>query len=60
MSAEAAKLPDPLLVRYFRAGLLAAVRRVRVAARTRDVTVTFATHSDHWLHLPDIGWVPTA
>ena len=57
-SKAALKLPDPLLVRLWRAGSLATVKRVQIDPQ-RNITVHFTGPADPqvFICLPDIGWV---
>lgn len=52
-------LPDPLLVRLYQEGLLAAVAAVHIEPTTRDVLIRFKDDSTLlFLFLEDVGWVP--
>ncbi len=56
--AEALKLPDSLLVRYFRGGEIEKVKRVQV--KDTLVTVQVGARTDHWRDLGGgLGFVPT-
>jgi len=56
---EALKLPDPLLVRYFRAGKIDDIAAVAEDANSRDITVTLTDGTvERWQYLGDLGWIP--
>lgn len=56
---HALKLPDPLLVRYYRNGKLDAITRVMEVKTTRAITVTLRGGlREKWSYLQDIGWIP--
>jgi hypothetical protein len=57
---EALRLPDPLLVRFFREGKINDIRKVVLDA-DRNVTVHMKNLKAplHFIHLVDVGWVPT-
>ena len=60
-NAEALKLPDPLLVRFYRSGEIEKITSVTVATKTRDVTIQLGPdHTERFKYLADIGWVPDA
>jgi hypothetical protein len=53
----ALKLPDALLVRYYREGRIEKVRKVAQNRRTKAVTVTLEDGTvDKWKHVSD--WIP--
>lgn len=56
---EALRLPDPLLVRFFRAGRIDDITKVELD-KQRNVTVQLASQANpvRFIHLPDVGWVP--
>lgn len=57
-NTEALKLPDPLLVRYYREGRIEQIVTVReMPERDLDVTLQDGT-VDQWKNLKDLGWVP--
>jgi hypothetical protein len=57
-NAEMLKLPDQLLVRYFRAGELDAVQAVQ--EQDGDLTITLNQRTDYWRDLGGgLGYVPT-
>jgi hypothetical protein len=54
---KALKLPDALLVRYYREGRIEKVRKVAQNRRTKAVTVTLEDGTvDKWKHVSD--WIP--
>jgi hypothetical protein len=56
-NAEALKLPDQLLVRYFRAGEIDEVKKV--ASKETRVEVHVSGRVDHWSDLGGgLGYVP--
>lgn len=56
---EALKLPDPLLVRLYREGLLDAVSKVETEKDTRNIRVEVADRPPmKFLYIQDIGWIP--
>jgi hypothetical protein len=58
-NAEALKLPDQLLVRYYRQGKIDDVKIVAENPKTRDVIVTLKSGVvDKWKYLVDLGWIP--
>jgi hypothetical protein len=58
-NAEALKLPDQLLVRYYRHGKIDDVSRVVQNKKTRDIRVTRKDGAvDEWKYLVDLGWIP--
>lgn len=60
-NAEALKLPDPLLVRFYRSGEIEKITKVSIAKKTRDVTIELGPdRTEHFKHLADVGWVPDA
>ncbi len=57
----ALKLPDQLLVRYFRQGTIDAILRVQETEKTRDIIVTLKDGTiEKWKYLIDLGWIPDA
>jgi len=59
MNRNALKLPDPLLVRYYRDGKIEDVQRVKEDKATRAIAVTLKGKVvERWQYLQDIGWVP--
>ncbi len=59
MNRAALKLPDQLLVRYFRQGTIDDVKRVVEDKKTRDLAVTLNSGSiEKWKYLADLGWIP--
>lgn len=61
MNQVALKLPDQLLVRYFRQGTIDHVERVVEKKKTRDIEVTLAGGAvEKWRYLADLGWIPDA
>ena len=61
MNRAALKLPDQLLVRYFRQGTIDNVQRVVEDKKTRDVAVTLTSGTtERWKYLADLGWIPDA
>jgi hypothetical protein len=57
----ALKLPDQLLVRYFRQGTIDAIARVDQTRKTRDIAVTLKSGAiEKWKYLRDLGWIPDA
>jgi hypothetical protein len=55
---QALKLPDPLLVRYYREDRIDLITRV-TRLRGGDIEVTLSSGAvEHWQHLKDLGWVP--
>ena len=60
MNRVALKLPDQLLVRYFRQGQIEDVKRVTENKKTRDIVVTHKSGAvDRWKYLIDLGWIPS-
>lgn len=58
-NTEAVKLPDPLLVRYYKEDRIDAVKKVHQHKETRLVTVTMKDGTiDRWNYLTDVGWIP--
>lgn len=56
---EALKLPDPLLVRLYRDGVIDLIERVETEDATRNVVVTIRDRTPmRFLHLADVGWIP--
>jgi hypothetical protein len=54
----ALKLPDPLLVRLYREGILDEVARVETEKTTRDITVKLrAGRLLRFLYIKDLGWI---
>ena len=54
---NALKLPDALLVRYYREGRIEKVRKVAQDRRTKAVTVTLEDGAvEKWRHVSD--WIP--
>ncbi len=61
MNRAALKLPDQLLVRYFRQGTIDAIARVAESKKTRDIAVTLRGGTvEKWKFLTDLGWIPDA
>ncbi|HEX3818603.1 MAG TPA: hypothetical protein VHW03_09975 [Chthoniobacterales bacterium] len=61
MNRAALKLPDQLLVRYFRQGTIDAIARVCENRKTRDVIVRLKDGAiEKWKYLTDLGWIPDA
>lgn len=58
-SSEALRLPDPLLVRFHRAGRLDEIAKVEEDAQ-RNITVHLRGRAEpiRFMHLQDMGWVP--
>ncbi len=58
-NTEALRLPDPLLVRVFRAGRINDIRKVEID-KARNVTIHFKGKAAacRFIHLADVGWVP--
>lgn len=57
--AAALRLPDPLLVRYYRDGKIDNVQKVEIETKTRNVSVTLRGGGiEKWKYLVDIGWIP--
>lgn len=58
-NTEALRLPDPLLVRFFRAGRIEDVRKVEIDTE-RNVTIHLkgVKAPCRFIHLVDVGWVP--
>lgn len=57
----ALKLPDQLLVRYFRQGTIDNVVAVKQQKKTRDIAVKLASGAiEKWKYLRDLGWIPDA
>ncbi len=58
-NTEALRLPDPLLVRIYRAGRINDVVKVDLDDK-RNVTIRLrgVKHPVHFIHLEDVGWVP--
>jgi ribosomal protein S8 len=60
-NAEALKLPDQLLVRYYRQGQIQDIKVVVKNNKTRDIRVTLKSGgTDKWRYLIDLGWIPDA
>ena len=58
-NSEALKLPDQLLVRYYRQGKVDDIQRVVENTKTRDFIVTLKSGAvDNWQYLVDLGWIP--
>jgi hypothetical protein len=58
-NTEALKLPDPLLVRYFREDRIDKIKSVAEDATTRNITVKLRGGAvEKWQHLADLGWIP--
>jgi hypothetical protein len=59
LNPEAMKLPDPLLVRFYRNGDIEKIQRVEIEEKTRHVTVKLRGLGEplRFLHLVDVGWV---
>lgn len=59
-NTEALRLPDPLLVRLFREGLIEDIRKVDLD-KDRNVTVHLKGKKAplHFTNLVDVGWVPS-
>jgi hypothetical protein len=57
---EALKLPDPLLVRFYRDQKVDKITKVDINDKTRDVIVALGKHVERFKYLVDIGWVPEA
>ena len=58
---QAMKLPDPLLVRYYRDAKIDAISKVVITKNTRAITVTLRGGVvERWSYLKDIGWIPDA
>jgi hypothetical protein len=55
---EALKLPDPLLVRFYRDQKIEKITKVEVDDKTRHVTITLGKVTEHFSYLADIGWIP--
>jgi hypothetical protein len=61
MRNAALKLPDQLLVRYFRQGTADNIKHVVEDKKTRDITVTLESGAiEKWKYLRDLGWIPDA
>lgn len=58
-NTEALRLPDPLLVRFFRAGRIDDITKVSIDKK-RNVTVHLEGRAApiRFNHLADVGWVP--
>lgn len=57
LNAQAIKLPDPLLVRYYREDKIERIKKVAQNARTKAVTVTLLDGTiEKWKHVSD--WLP--
>lgn len=58
-NTEALRLPDPLLVRFFRAGRIDDISKV-VIDKERNVSVILKGRAAPmtFTHLVDVGWVP--
>lgn len=56
---EALRLPDPLLVRFFRAGRIEDITKVELD-KERNVTIHLTGQPEplRFMHLKDVGWVP--
>lgn len=60
-NAEALKLPDPLLVRYYREGRIEKIAKVAKRPKSRDLIVTLRGGAvERWQYLTDLGWIPDA
>lgn len=60
-NSAALKLPDQLLVRYYRQGKTDDIQRVVENKKTRDVSVTLKSGLiEKWKYLVDLGWIPRA
>jgi hypothetical protein len=57
-NTQALKLPDPLLVRYYRDQKIDKITNVDIDDKTRDVTITLGKHKERFKYLADIGWIP--
>lgn len=59
INSEALRLPDPLLVRFYRAGHIEDITKVELD-KQRNVTVHLASQVEpvKFIHLEDVGWVP--
>lgn len=56
---EALKLPDPLLVRLYRDGLIDLIEQVTTEEGTRNIVVNVRDRTPmRFLHLGDVGWIP--
>lgn len=55
---EALRLPDPLLVRFFREGLIDRVQKVTIDDDRNVVVEIQGGATRRYLHLVDVGWVP--
>lgn len=55
---QALRLPDPLLVRFYRAGRIEDITQVKLD-KDRNVTVRLRGSSEplKFMHLVDVGWV---
>ena len=61
MNRAALKLPDQLLVRYFRQGQIEDVAKVKEEKKTRDIAVSLKNGAvEHWKYIVDLGWIPDA
>lgn len=57
----ALKLPDQLLVRYYRQGQIDHIKKVDLDQKTRAVMVTLTSGAvESWKYLIDLGWIPDA
>jgi CTP:phosphocholine cytidylyltransferase-like protein len=57
---EALKLPDPLLVRFYRDQKIDKITKVTIDDKTRDVTIALGKQKERFKYLADIGWIPAA
>jgi hypothetical protein len=55
---EALKLPDPLLVRFYRDQKIDKITKVDINDKTRDVTIALGKQVERFKYLTDIGWIP--
>lgn len=55
---EALKLPDPLLVRYYRDQKIDKITNVKIDDKTRDITIALGKQIERFKYLTDIGWIP--
>lgn len=58
-NTEALRLPDPLLVRFFRAGRINDISKVEID-RKRNILIHLKGRPEpvKFMHLEDVGWVP--
>jgi hypothetical protein len=58
-NSAALKLPDQLLVRYYRQGNADEIKSVVENKKTRDITVTLKSGAvEKWKYILDLGWIP--